>query len=321
MALLITEKDLKPLCDAEDFVEGLIEVVEAALAETDPPDEHASFLLFPSGGGDRSVQLYPLASRASGCFVRIGPSEASRRARDTSVVVHLDRDDGRVLAVMATDSLAPWRTAAPVVVAAKHLADPGSRVVAMIGSGEQARYQLRGLVRVLPALESVRVYSRTPASRAAFVNDISPIVRAQLSAVDSAREACAGADVVCVTAAAAEPVASTSWLRPGALITSINPLAVHQDAPVRRVAPSRARPSVRPSGWDPYPMEGPSRVAASADVTLGDVLRGATAPAQKSEAALYLQLGPGPWDARLLRWAYEWALGSSVGTTFHLSDG
>jgi hypothetical protein len=35
---------------------------------------------------------------------------------------------------------------------------------------------------------------------------------------------------------------------------------------------------------------------------------------------LYLQLGPGAWDARLLQWAYEWAVGSRVGTTFHLSD-
>ena len=108
-------------------------------------------------------------------------------------------------------------------------------------------------------------------------------------------------------------------MHPRALITSINPLAVGRDAPVWRVAPSRERPSVRPSGWDPYPTEGAARVAASAQSTLAEVLRGTLGRGERLDPAFYLQLGPGPWDAKLLRWAYEWAVSSQVGTPFHLS--
>ncbi len=205
MPLLLTQDDLRPLVDGPRFPRDAFAVIEHALRREHGADlGHALFLKFPLGAEDRAVQVYPLSSPLHGCFVRVSPvSEGPRPTADANLALHLDRETGEALALIATDDLSPLRTAAPVGVACRHLAPAGARILALIGSGLQARYQARAIQAAVPTLDTVRVFSPTPAHRERFAREMGERTGLSILAVDAARDAVEGADIVCVTAGGA----------------------------------------------------------------------------------------------------------------------
>src|SRR5437868_47408 len=70
-------------------------------------------------------------------------------------------DTGEPLAVMDGRLITEMRTAAVSAAATKYLAPPGSRVLALLGSGVQAQAHLEALTHV-HRYDEVRVWSRTP---------------------------------------------------------------------------------------------------------------------------------------------------------------
>lgn len=116
------------------------------------------------------------------------------------------------------------RTGAAGGVAAKHLAPSACDVVAVIGTGTQARYQLDALARVR-TFEVVRVWGRDPARAAACCRDLA--ARAGLpdgcrfEVAGSAREAVEGARVVIMATASSSPVFEAAWIEPGMHVTAL----------------------------------------------------------------------------------------------------
>src|SRR5437762_11869485 len=79
-------------------------------------------------------------------------------------------DTGEPLAVMDVRLITEMRTAAVSAAATKDLAAPGSRVLALIGSGVQATAHLEALSRVR-RFDEIRVWSRTPAHAERFAEE------------------------------------------------------------------------------------------------------------------------------------------------------
>lgn len=77
-----------------------------------------------------------------------------------AMIILIEPDTGRPLAIMDGTCLTNMRTGATGGVAAKHLARRNSRVIGMIGAGSQARTQLLALNEVFK-IEEVKVYART----------------------------------------------------------------------------------------------------------------------------------------------------------------
>lgn len=108
-----------------------------------------------------------------------------------------DPATGLPIAVMDCAWITAMRTGASVGVAARHLAPPNSRVVAIVGTGVQARPSLAALAEVLPSLNEVRCYDLLPAARDAFIAEMSAAFPGlQFTICQSAREACQRAQVV-----------------------------------------------------------------------------------------------------------------------------
>jgi ornithine cyclodeaminase/alanine dehydrogenase-like protein (mu-crystallin family) len=122
------------------------------------------------------------------------------------------------------------RTGAAGGVAAMHLAPEQVRIVAVIGTGAQAGYQLDALAIVRPAFTSVRVWGRDPEHAEACAEDL----RARPGLPDgcsfdvsgSVADAVAGADVVVTCTASRSALLRGEWLKPGSHVT-----AVGADAP------------------------------------------------------------------------------------------
>src|SRR5918911_804753 len=105
------------------------------------------------------------------------------------------------------------RTAAVSAVATKYLARPDTSVLAIIGSGVQARSHLEAL-RLVRGFEEVRIWS--PRHAEAFARRF-----AGVHATTSAEEAVRDADVVVVATTSQTPVLFGEWLSPGAHVNAI----------------------------------------------------------------------------------------------------
>ena len=104
------------------------------------------------------------------------------------------------------------RTAAVSAVATDRLARSEASVLAIIGSGVQARSHLRAL-RLVREFREVRVWS--PRRAATFAQEHG------VDAAASAEEAVRGADVVVTATTSPTPVLSGEWLSPGAHINAV----------------------------------------------------------------------------------------------------
>jgi ornithine cyclodeaminase/alanine dehydrogenase-like protein (mu-crystallin family) len=101
------------------------------------------------------------------------------------------------------------------------LARPDCRVLGLYGTGRQARRHMVTLCTIRPAIEEVRVYSRSAENRAAFVERMQPQVRARLTPVAAPEQAARGADLICLATGSNVPVLFGEWLAAGQHVTSI----------------------------------------------------------------------------------------------------
>ncbi len=131
-----------------------------------------------------------------------------------------DADSGEPLALIDGASMNPYKTGAAGAVAVDALAREDATEVAVIGSGAQARGQLATTATVRP-FEAVRVFSPTREHREAFATEFDGRIDPEVTAVESASEALAGADVIVTATTASDPVIDDADVEPGAHVTAM----------------------------------------------------------------------------------------------------
>ncbi|HVH30231.1 MAG TPA: ornithine cyclodeaminase family protein [bacterium] len=127
---------------------------------------------------------------------------------------------GELLAMMEVDLLGQLRTGAASAVATKYLARTDAGSLGVLGTGKQARTQVIAISRVRP-VALVKCYSRTAAQREAFADEMVEELGGEVVAVDSARDAVDGVDIIATATAAKEPVLFGEWVGRGVHINAI----------------------------------------------------------------------------------------------------
>jgi len=143
-----------------------------------------------------------------------------------------DADSGEPLAVLDGARMNPFKTGAAGAVGVDALAREDASTAAVIGSGPQARGQLKAAATVRD-LETVSVYSPTKEHREAFAADLNDYLDATVAAVASSAAAVEEADVVVTATNASEPVFDGDNLPDGAHVTAMgqyNPAKRELDA-------------------------------------------------------------------------------------------
>jgi len=135
-------------------------------------------------------------------------------------VILFDSQYGRPLALMDATEITANRTAAVSGVATRALAREDAGDLAILGTGVQARSHLQAILEARP-LRRVRVWSRSEAHRAAYAQWASDELDVEVESAGSAEYAVKGADLICTTTAATEPVLHGVWLSPGAHINAV----------------------------------------------------------------------------------------------------
>jgi len=129
-------------------------------------------------------------------------SNASRdRPTVQGVAVLFNARTGEPVALLDGASLTAVRTAAVSAAGVKSLASPNARVLAILGAGSQAAWQVRAIAAVRP-IERILVWSPTKAHRERLAADLERELSADVVVVHSVGDATGDADIVCCATSA-----------------------------------------------------------------------------------------------------------------------
>lgn len=176
------------------------------------PDGRNAFALMPA------VLDAPAALGAKVITVVPG-NDATPYDSHQGVVLLFDTEFGRLLAILDASTITAIRTAAVSAVATRLLSRPESRTLALLGAGVQAATHLEA-IRVVRAIEDVRVWSRSR-TRAERFAEHAAVSGIRVVVSHTARDAAAGADIICTVTSSREPVLFGDWLSPGTHVNAI----------------------------------------------------------------------------------------------------
>src|SRR5438094_4715212 len=156
--------------------------------------------LTPDGLGLKAVMFYP--------------SNAERGIPTHMATIFLvDPETGTPLAIMDGRLITEMRTAAVSAAATKLLASPDAKVLAILGSGVQARSHVEAL-QLVRKFEEIRVWSPTHEHAERFAKEIG-------AKAMSVEQAISGADVIVTATNSKTPVLMGSWLKPGCHVNAV----------------------------------------------------------------------------------------------------
>jgi thiomorpholine-carboxylate dehydrogenase len=159
--------------------------------------------------------LMPAVSEAMGVkLVTFYPGNQEKGLHTHHALILLfDPTTGEPTAVMDGGLITEKRTAATSAAATRLLAKEGASVLAVLGSGVQARAHIEALRLVRP-IEEIRMWSRNPEHAARLATEVGATTMA-------AEEAVRGADIVVTATAAREPILEGAWLDEGAHVNAV----------------------------------------------------------------------------------------------------
>jgi alanine dehydrogenase len=314
--IVLSRSEVEELLDLDALIDALAAAhAELSEGKASMPPRIAAFAR--QDGLLGAMPSY-LPSTGLACkLVTLFPHNRDRHTHQALIGV-FDPDNGAPVALMDGTYITATRTAAGSALATRLLAREDARVLAILGSGVQARTHADALGRVR-RFDEVRVASRDNRRAAALATELGAI------AVESFEEAVRGADVVAATTHAAKPIVLREWLSPGVHVNSVgaNPggsgevhPAVVRDALV--AVESRASTLAPPPAGAPEFRDG----APDDVVELGELVNG-TRPGRTSEdqITLYKSVGVAVQDAAAASLVLAAARERSIGREIQLEEG
>jgi alanine dehydrogenase len=136
---------------------------------------------------------------------------------------------GEPLALINDGVLQHMRVGGGAGIGAKYLARQEASVVGMLGSGGMARTFLEAFCTVRP-IQKVKVYSPTRDNRERYAKVMGQSLGIEVVAVDSAREAVRGSDILSTCTDSMEPTFDADWLEPGMHVAMLGPREISAKA-------------------------------------------------------------------------------------------
>lgn len=165
-------------------------------------------------------------------------------------VMIFDSAEGIPIALLDGSELTAIRTAAASALATRVLARADGATLAILGTGTQALHHVRALTCVRSITE-VRVWGRTGAHARRLARRLALPASVSARVCAGAREAVDGADIVCTTTSAVEPVLEGRWLAPGSHVNLVGAaIASSAEADIDVVTRSRFFVDYKASAMD-----------------------------------------------------------------------
>ncbi|HEY5990664.1 MAG TPA: ornithine cyclodeaminase family protein [Streptosporangiaceae bacterium] len=322
--LVLSREQTEALLD----IDALIDALAAAMADLSAgrasiPDRVAALVPEHEGLLAAMPGYLPSAQALMSKLVSLFPHNADTELpTHQAVIVAFDPATGEPAALLDGTAITAARTGACSALSARLLARPDSHVLAILGTGVQARSHARAMCRVRPIRE-IRVAGRDHAKAAALADELSGSLAAETMAARTYRDALQGADIACATTHATVPVIQRPWLTPGVHVTSVgyNPGGREvDDATIRDalvcVESRQAALAPFPAGSNDLlqPIHEGVIIAEDVHAELGELVAGSK-PGRQSpdQITLYKSVGVAAEDAAAVALVISAARSRSVG--------
>lgn len=324
--LILSRTDVEELLDPTALIEALARAMaDLSAGAVSMPTRIAADV--PERGFLGVMPAYlPSFSALTTKLVTVFPANAEAGIpTHQAVIVAFDPDTGTPLALMDAISITEARTAAGSALATRLLARPEASVLAVLGTGVQARAHARAIPRVREIRE-IRVAGRDQAGAVAVASELSVDLGIPVRPAASYAQAMDGADVVCACTHSPEPVVRGEWLPPGVHVNSVGFNTAGREVDGATVAGAVVAVESRASALAPppagsndltWPMRDGQLPPDFSPAEIGELVsgarRGRTSPDQ---ITLYKSVGVAAEDAAaaalVLARAHEEGAGGSV---------
>ncbi|WP_435360793.1 ornithine cyclodeaminase family protein [Haloarchaeobius sp. DFWS5] len=151
---------------------------------------------------------------------RVYDTFATDSPEHTQLVCVFDADTGAFRGLISGYEVGVMRTAGIDGVAIDRFARDDASTLGVLGAGTQAKAHAEAAAAVRN-IDTVRVYSPTPASREAFADEVGPNVDATIEVCDGPESVVRGADVLVCATNSEEPVFDADCLDAGTHVTTV----------------------------------------------------------------------------------------------------
>jgi ornithine cyclodeaminase/alanine dehydrogenase-like protein (mu-crystallin family) len=323
--LLISEADVKEALTMAnvietvmsaygDYSEKLIEIPSRITMKVRDESDSAIFLT----ANYLSRPFYGIKQASS------FPSNINKEKSTVLSDIHLySADTGELLAVVSANYLTAIKTGAASAVATKFLAREGDSILAIIGTGVQARTQLAGIQKVRP-LEEVRLYDLEKRKVKEFIKYIK-IIRNRnytIKIYNSADECVYGADIVTTCTTSTRPVFEGDYISEGTHINAVGSFTPYMQeidsktvVKTKKIIVDSRKEAWKVAGDLLVPLNEGSIARSKIFGELGDIVTGKIPGREnEKEITIYESVGFAALDIALAIAAYQKSLKLGVGT-------
>jgi alanine dehydrogenase len=219
--LVLSGHEIRRLLDLDALIDALAAAMaELSAGQASAPDRIAAFV--PEHDGLLAAMPGYVPSRAAlvSKLVTLYPRNAGTDIpTHQATIAMFDPRTGSPTALLDGTEITTVRTGAASALSVRLLAREDAAVLAIVGTGVQARSHARAVVRVR-SISEIRIAGRDPRQAGALARDLAEELGLPVRAAGSYADALNGADIVCAATHASEPVVRREWLAPGAHVTS-----------------------------------------------------------------------------------------------------
>lgn len=227
-------------------------------------------------------------------------------------------ETGAPIALIEANSMTVMRTGGGhAVVAAKYLANPDSRILAIIGCGAQGRAAMSGFTTEFE-FERIKLYNRSATGAERLQKEYSGI-SAEITCCETVEEAVRDADIVVCATASKQPIITCDMAKPGMTLIALN--SFHELDPA--FGGGNCRWILGNKDSDSYQIVTNSDFAdcglrmENVTADLGEVVTGKTAGRiSRDEIVVYTHMGMGSLDIacgiRVYRKAKQLGMGQKI---------
>jgi ornithine cyclodeaminase len=330
--LVVSQAEVAALLPVAECMDAMADVLQA-LSRGDVMLPLRQVLQLPGGTGAFAVmpaaRVDPgqAASLAVKAITVIPGNHGTAWDSHQGAVLLFEGEHGSLQAILDATAVTAIRTASVSGVATRALAREDAGDLALLGTGVQADTHLEAMLAAR-RIRRVRAWSRSPEHVQAFVARARRRLGVGVEAARTAREAVAGADLVCTVTSSKEPVVEAGWIGPGAHVNAVGAsVRTARELDSETVAGARLfvdrRESALAEAGDFLIPRGEGRFGDDhIQAELGDVLLGRR-PGRRTarEVTVFKSLGLAAEDLAAARVVYARASAAHAGTWVELGGG
>ncbi len=220
--LVLSRAEVAQLLDVDALIDALAEAMaDLSAGRASVPGRTASFVPEREGALLAMPGYVPSQRALVTKLVSLFPRNAGTEVpTHQAVIVAFNPDTGSPEVLMDGTEITAVRTGACSALSTRLLARADATVLALLGTGVQARSHARAVTRVR-VIQEIRVAGRNESRAAALAAELERELGVEARAHASYERAMEGADIVCAVTHPVDPAVRRDWLSPGTHVTSV----------------------------------------------------------------------------------------------------